>query len=340
MDYRYPLTIVLVILVAGLSPAIAADLAVNGSFEDQPVPTNSYVSPNYGFSPGWANLAYIVDGDGGIPAWWVNGGSVGPQYGDFGNRNSPTTSFDFTVPSGFLLDSITWDAATADPVDTVQYSAALLPGSIITETTGAALGAAPLSALASTTYNAIGDKQWHPESLPIPASGPGTYRLEFDVDPGNPSGWDLLVDNLVIETTRGSGVLRDLGDLVWNDLNADGIQDAGESGLAGVTVNLLNDAGTPIGATVTDGIGDFVFSGLTDGAQYELEFVLPAGYTFSPLNAGGALVDSDAILATGRTGLITLTSDDYSWDAGMVPEPATMIMLAAGLPLLLTRRRS
>ena len=222
-----------------------------------------------------------------------------------------------------MLDSISWDAATAAPVSTVQY-------------------AVNLQSL-SGTYNAIGiNQQWHPEFLPIPplTVGPGNYTLEFDVDPGNPTGWDVLIDNLVIETVRGPEAVRDLGDLVWDDLNGDGIQDNGEPGLANVTVNLLDNVGGFISSDLTDASGNFLFGGLTDGGQYELEFVLLPGYAFSPLNAGGnPLLDSDANLVTGRTGLITLASDDYSWDAGMVPEPASLMILLLGGSLLAVKRR-
>jgi len=323
MNYRYPLTLVLVVLVAGLSPAIAANLAVNGSFEAQDVPTNSYASTDYTFSPGWSLLPFISDGNGGTPSWWGTGGSVGPQYGDIGNRNSGVASYDFTVPSGFVLDSITWDDATAAPVSSVQYTVNLQT--------------------LSGSYNAPGINQnWQAKSLPITPFiyGPGNYTLEFDVDSGNPTGWDVLIDNLVIETERAPEALYDLGDLVWDDLNGDGIQDNGEPGLANVTVNLLDNVGGFISSDLTDASGNFLFSGLTDGAQYELEFILLSGYTFSPEHAGAnPLLDSDANVATGRTGLITLTADDYSQDAGMVPEPASLMVLLLGGSLLAAKRR-
>ncbi|HBL26471.1 MAG TPA: hypothetical protein DD490_06520, partial [Acidobacteria bacterium] len=43
---------------------------------------------------------------------------------------------------------------------------------------------------------------------------------------------------------------------VWRDVNANGLQDDGATGLVGVTVELLNSGGTVIATTVTgaDGI--------------------------------------------------------------------------------------
>jgi hypothetical protein len=43
-----------------------------------------------------------------------------------------------------------------------------------------------------------------------------------------------------------------LGDRVWNDLDADGIQDPGEPGIEGVLVQLRNSSGTIVDSTITD----------------------------------------------------------------------------------------
>ncbi len=42
-----------------------------------------------------------------------------------------------------------------------------------------------------------------------------------------------------------------VGDFVWNDLNKDGVQDAGEPGIAGVTVRLVNATTNTVVATTT-----------------------------------------------------------------------------------------
>ncbi|MDF3131302.1 SdrD B-like domain-containing protein, partial [Kiritimatiellaeota bacterium B1221] len=60
-----------------------------------------------------------------------------------------------------------------------------------------------------------------------------------------------------------------IGDFVWNDLNGDGVQDAGEPGLSGVTVYLdLNSNGVLDGGEpneVTNGSGAYDFTGLAAG---------------------------------------------------------------------------
>lgn len=116
-----------------------------------------------------------------------------------------------------------------------------------------------------------------------------------------------------------------LGDLVWFDANQDGIQQADEHGIAGVTVNLYAADGTTLlRTTQTDGSGAYRFDDLTM-ASYIVGFVKPAGYQFSPLDQGsGALTesfDSDADINTGKTAVISLTNaNNPTVDAGLFLE--------------------
>lgn len=103
-----------------------------------------------------------------------------------------------------------------------------------------------------------------------------------------------------------------ISNFVWNDTNNNGTQDAGEVGVAGVTVSLLNASGTVITSTVTDGLGNYLFSNLetsSGGVNYQVQFALPAGYQFAPsIGAVSVTTNSDANTATGKTGTITLTT--------------------------------
>jgi len=82
-----------------------------------------------------------------------------------------------------------------------------------------------------------------------------------------------------------------IGDFVWNDLNGDGVQDAGEPGIAGVTVNLSGPSG-PM-STTTDGTGKYQFTGLMPGI-YTVSVVAPAGYVATKTGQGTAATDSNA----------------------------------------------
>ena len=109
-----------------------------------------------------------------------------------------------------------------------------------------------------------------------------------------------------------------LGDYVWEDLNGDGIQDVGEPGIAGVTVELYDAATNLVRTTVTDGLGAYAFTGLIPG-EYTVVFVRPSGYHFTLQDQSGDTVDSDADPTTGQTATITLVSgqNDPNWDAGL-----------------------
>lgn len=85
-----------------------------------------------------------------------------------------------------------------------------------------------------------------------------------------------------IDRTQDFGFYRPLalGDLVWEDLNNNGVCDAGEPGIAGVTVRLFDGAGNLLGTMVTDATGLYRFDNLAPG-QYRVEITPPVGYVSS-----------------------------------------------------------
>ncbi|MGZ7210499.1 MAG: SdrD B-like domain-containing protein, partial [Methanobacterium sp.] len=92
-----------------------------------------------------------------------------------------------------------------------------------------------------------------------------------------------------------------VGNRVWNDSNANGIQDPSESGIEGITVNLwtnVNNApGSIINTTTTDANGNYWFKNVIPGA-YWLQFLVPDAlgeWIFSPQDQGADnTIDSDA----------------------------------------------
>ncbi len=108
-----------------------------------------------------------------------------------------------------------------------------------------------------------------------------------------------------------------LGNRVWLDLNANGVQDANEPGLGGVCVNLYDASGALVQQTTTDSNGYYGFNVHQPG-HYTVEFIQPAGMKFTQKNVGDETHDSDADPATGRAEA-DVTSDVLSLDAGLVP---------------------
>jgi protocatechuate 3,4-dioxygenase beta subunit len=173
---------------------------------------------------------------------------------------------------------------------------------------------------------------------------PGSYYVKFilpsgyvftTVDVGdNAADSDAQTDGSTICVTLLSGETNltvdaglykaaALGDFVWEDLNANGVQDAGEPGIPGVTVNLFKCDQSLAGTTATDANGNYLFDNLAPGCYY-VTFGSPAGYQASPVNAGGDdAKDSDS--NGGTTGQYTLASGDVNLtvDAGFY-KPASL----------------
>ena len=117
-----------------------------------------------------------------------------------------------------------------------------------------------------------------------------------------------------------------IGDRVWNDANGDGIQDAGEPGVPGVTVRLeeLPTAvtfGTPISqSTTTNAAGKYTFATLPPG-RYRVIFTVPAGWLPTRKDQGGNdTLDSDADAASGYATVSFDLADAQAqtqWDFGL-----------------------
>jgi len=121
-----------------------------------------------------------------------------------------------------------------------------------------------------------------------------------------------------------------LGDRVWEDMNADGIQDIDESGVPDVTVKLYTCDHVFVSETTTDATGYYLFDNLVPG-EYYVEFSnLPSLYIFSPQDQGtDDAADSDANPLDGRTVCTTLDPGEHddTWDAGIFDEAAVPTLL-------------
>ena len=91
-----------------------------------------------------------------------------------------------------------------------------------------------------------------------------------------------------------------IGDRVWNDLNHDGKQDAGEPNFTNVTVSLykVEVAGEVtttnlVASAATDSNGLYGFTA-SAGSNYLLRVDAPDGYAFSPKQASGATAETDS----------------------------------------------
>lgn len=173
----------------------------------------------------------------------------------------------------------------------------------------------------------------------------GTYSVRMGDTPGyllSPSrvGTDDLVDSDFAVDTRetrqividqapvhfmdldgGLHQLASLGDRVWSDTNANGVQEAGEPGIPNVTLTLTSTTYPALNLTTSTTItGSYHFTGLVPG-EYVVRFAQPPRHFPSPRFVGDPATDSNADPATGFSNPVTLISaqEDPSIDAGFYP---------------------
>ncbi|QTR50167.1 SdrD B-like domain-containing protein [Candidatus Thiothrix anitrata] len=139
----------------------------------------------------------------------------------------------------------------------------------------------------------------------------------------------------LLDVDAGLYKYASIGDVVWFDSNGDGIQQASETGVSGVTVTLGGKLGNgndvPPQAAQTDANGKYQFSNLYPGA-YDVVFTLPTGMAFTTQDQGTDLIDSDAA-ADGKAS-VTLKSGEsnQSIDAGVQPATVTGVFGLTAIP--------
>ncbi len=147
------------------------------------------------------------------------------------------------------------------------------------------------------------------------SNGPGTSDLFFIPSGGGTVDLDV---GLILEPST-------LGDRVWVDSNGNGVQDNGEEGLNGVTVELFNVFDVQVGQTVTATIGGedgrYLFEDVFP-TDYYVKFNIPDGFVFSPSDRGGVDAsdsDVDDSNGPGTTSIFLLSpaETDLDLDAGI-----------------------
>jgi hypothetical protein len=110
-----------------------------------------------------------------------------------------------------------------------------------------------------------------------------------------------------------------LGDTVWMDDNGNGAQDAGEKGVAGVKIELLDEKGNVVDTVTTDADGKYEFV-IKQPGQYRVRFD-PGYYYTKECPPCDNAKDSNVHGLHNATDLITMNwgDADMSIDAGVTP---------------------
>ncbi|WP_457150155.1 SdrD B-like domain-containing protein [Mesorhizobium sp. P5_C1] len=160
-----------------------------------------------------------------------------------------------------------------------------------------------------------------------PANQGGDAALDSDVNSLGIAPTIVLVENADISNVdAGMAVPATVGDFVFNDINLNGRQDAGEVGIAGVSVSLVDTSAAHniLATATTDANGHYDFTNLLPGS-YQLQFTAPSGYVLTTQDSpvSNDATDSDVSESTGLTGAFSLIDgqNDTSRDAGMYALP-------------------
>ena len=147
----------------------------------------------------------------------------------------------------------------------------------------------------------------------FPTLGPGVYRVREVV----PAGWSQLTPNPAdVTAVSGTDVpglsfadfnLITVSGSVFEDLNRNGTQDAGESGVAGWVAQLVNGAGATVATQTTTAAGAYSFTGVGPGT-YVVQLVPQTGWIqTTPAEVAVAAVSGQAV-AEPALGVLRLGS--------------------------------
>jgi large repetitive protein len=165
-----------------------------------------------------------------------------------------------------------------------------------------------------------------------PPASPAYNSFAYQADRADGLG-SLAAEPQKVGVSLGSCPAASLGDFVWVDVNKDGIQNDGPTGLNGVYVRLfqpgpdgipgtLDDvpvAVTTTGTSPTNTAGWYNFPGLAPGS-YFVCFTAPPTFIFTTPGQGTAATGSDANPVSGCTPVVTLAANENNpdVDAGLI----------------------
>ncbi len=104
--------------------------------------------------------------------------------------------------------------------------------------------------------------------------GTGTYSVTVTDNNG-------CVDSLEVMLIIESDSMAITG-TVFNDGNANGVKEVGESGIGNIIAHAYDDLNVPVSVDTSDSFGKYSLPGLVPGMEYRLEFIdIPTGYNVS-----------------------------------------------------------
>jgi len=193
--------------------------------------------------------------------------------------------FGYTVPNVYTISDTVWFDEDSDGVFDASESGISGVSVDLLDASG--------NVIATATTDANGDVSF--SGVPN-----GSYTVQITDSSGVVSGLTgttvpaqtqqtavTVADGDVVGINFGYNQPATIGDRLWSDANGDGVQDPGESGIPGITMALVEDAGADglygtlddvvLSTAVTDASGEYRFEGLTPGSYVVVSDVGPDG---------------------------------------------------------------
>ena len=131
----------------------------------------------------------------------------------------------------------------------------------------------------------------------------------------------ILSNDMILNLGAGFQDKAMVGDFVWLDANANGIQDSGEQPMENVHVYAVRPNGTIVSETMSEADGHYALDGIAQG-DYFVRFEPPSFFGFTTANQGSDPINSDVDGVNGygttRTYRINAGDERPSIDAGLV----------------------
>lgn len=214
-----------------------------------------------------------------------------------------------TDPNGFISTTnngvaVSMTSGGADTANFGDQQVGILSGTVFNDINGNGVQDKTEHGIGGVTIDIIDAGGNVVQSLTTASDG--TYLAggiavgEYTVRETDPGGYVSTTDNEVsVNMTPDAPAVANFGDnrigavtgSVFNDTNGNGIQDPGENGIGGVTVELVDENGNVVETETTSGDGSYGFIDVTAG-DYTVREVDPDGYISTSPNEVELTVDA------------------------------------------------